>query len=87
VSILNNLLINAIEACGDKGAIQVSESIEKDTVIFEVQDSAAVLRRRTGNLFFSRLFDQVDRRTGAMSTGLGLSHVQNLTKLLGGKWW
>ena len=86
VSILNNLLINAIEACGDKGAIQVSESIEKDTVIFEVQDSGCGIAEADRELIFQPGYStKFDRRTGAMSTGLGLSHVQNLTKLLGGQ--
>ena len=86
VSILNNLLINAIEACGDKGAIQVSESIEKDTVIFEVQDSGCGIAEADRELIFQPGYStKFDRRTGAMSTGLGLSLVQNLTKLLGGQ--
>lgn len=86
VSILNNLLINAIEACGAGGEIRVVQSLQGGEVVFEVEDSGCGIPEADRELIFQPGYStKFDRRTGAMSTGLGLSHVQNLTQLLGGQ--
>lgn len=85
VSILNNLIINAIEACGERGRITVRQYVEEDNAVFVVEDNGCGIKPEDQQLIFqvgySTKFSHV---TGEMSTGLGLSHVKNLAEMLNG---
>lgn len=86
VSILNNLIVNAIEAIAQQGTITVHAAIEGDWCVFQVRDTGCGIDMSTYPLIFkagySTKFSPV---TGKMSTGLGLAHVKNLTATLGGE--
>lgn len=85
VSMLNNLVINAIEACGDKGKIQVRQTSDKSTVTFTVEDDGPGIKPEDYEMIFHVGYStKFCSHTGKMSTGLGLSHVRDLTELLGG---
>ncbi|MDR7867574.1 MAG: sensor histidine kinase [Sporomusaceae bacterium] len=85
VSILDDLIINAIEACGDTGMIRVTERAAAGEIVFAVEDNGCGIKAEDFDLLFevgySTKFCPV---TGKMSTGLGLSHVKNLTEMLSG---
>ncbi len=85
VSILDDLIINAIEACGDTGIIRVTERAAEGEIVFVVEDNGCGIKAEDFDLLFevgySTKFCPV---TGKMSTGLGLSHVRNLTEMMEG---
>ncbi len=86
VSILNNLIINAVEAAVPTGIIAVSGKCSNGKMVLVVADNGPGIAPEETELVFapgySTKFSEV---TGQMSTGLGLSHVKNLTELLGGE--
>ena len=84
-AILNNLIINAIEACNDVNIINVKGQVLENLLIFTVLDNGICIEEDVlpyiFNVGFSTKFNE---DTGAMSTGIGLCHVKNLTEDLGG---
>lgn len=85
VSILNNLIINAIEACGEEGIIKVTQSKKGTDVIFCVDDDGDGIDVSDFKLIFEAGYStKYSAATGKMSTGLGLVHVKNLTEAMGG---
>lgn len=86
VSILNNLIINAIEVCGEYGIIKVSQLRVGEDVIFCVEDNGRGIEREDIELIFVPGYStKYSETTGKMSTGLGLVHVKNLTEMMDGK--
>jgi two-component system sensor histidine kinase YcbA len=86
VSILNNLIINAIEVCGEYGVIKVSQLRAGEDVIFCVEDNGRGIAKEDIELIFVPGYStKYSETTGKMSTGLGLVHVKNLTEMMGGK--
>jgi two-component system sensor histidine kinase YcbA len=85
VSILDDLIINAIEACGDIGIIRVTERASAGEIIFAVEDNGCGIKAEDFELLFEVGYStKFSPETGKMSTGLGLSHVKNLTEMMGG---
>ena len=85
VSILNNLIINAVEACSAGGLIRVQQRMENGSVIFIVEDNGSGINKRDFPLLFSPGYStKFCEVSGKMSTGLGLVHISNLTQMLGG---
>lgn len=85
VSILNNLLINALEACIDACTIKVSQYFQDDHIIFEVQDNGPGIQNSDLDVIFAVGYStKFCPETGKMSTGLGLSHAKSLVEFLDG---
>lgn len=85
VSILDNLIINAIEACNEDGMIKVTESRLDNMVTFCVEDNGVGIRAGDLELIYNPGYStKYSAVTGKLSTGLGLVHVKNLTEALGG---
>lgn len=85
VSILDNLIINAIEACGDMGEIRVTERTIEGKIVFTVEDNGCGIKPEDFDMLFQVGYStKFCPHTGKMSTGLGLAHVKNLTEMLGG---
>ena len=85
VSLLDNLLMNAVEACGPAGHIQVSARREAETCLFTVEDDGAGIPPEELPLIFKPGYStKFSNETGKMSTGLGLSHVEILCRYLDG---
>jgi two-component system sensor histidine kinase YcbA len=85
VSILDNLIINAVEACGETGVIRVTERTEAGEIVFAVEDNGCGIKAEDFDLLFAVGYStKFSPDTGKMSTGLGLSHVKNLTEMLDG---
>jgi len=86
VSILNNLIINAIEVCGEDGIIKVSQLRAGEDVIFCVEDNGCGIGVEDIELIFVPGYStKYSETTGKMSTGLGLARVKNLTEMMDGK--
>ena len=85
VSILDNLIMNAIEACSDDGIIKVIETSSSENVYFCVEDNGVGIDEQEFDLIFNPGYStKFSPRTGKISTGLGLAHVKNYIELLGG---
>lgn len=81
ISILNNLCVNSLDAIQSFGQIRISVhySFDEKCVRFEVVDTGeGIAEERKALVFDVGYTTKYDKRTGHMSTGLGLSHVKQL---------
>lgn len=86
VSILDNLIMNSIEAIGDHGIIRLIQTSSNDEIFFCVQDNGIGIDENEFELIFNPGYStKFSPRTGKISTGLGLAHVRIYIELLGGK--
>jgi len=82
---LNNLIINSIDDCGNKDFIKISEKEDEDNIYFEVTDTGKGIDEDILPYIFNPGFTtKYDEITGKASTGIGLSHVKNIMEDLGG---
>jgi len=85
VSILDNLIINSIEACREGGIIRVVQTSSDDEVLFCVEDNGSGIDAKEFDLIFSPGYStKFSPITGKISTGLGLPHVKSFVELLDG---
>lgn len=85
VSILDNLIMNAIEACSTYGRIKVVHRNSDDKMFFCIEDNGMGIDEKEFELIFNPGYStKFSPRTGKISTGLGLAHVKNYIELLGG---
>lgn len=84
-SILNNLIINSIDACMDNDSIKIVQWSDEENIYFEVIDTGNGIEEEilpyVFNPGFTTKYDQV---TGKPSTGIGLSHIKNIMENLKG---
>jgi two-component system, sensor histidine kinase YcbA len=86
VSMLNNLIINSIEATHDGGYIRVEQYATAEYIVFQVEDDGEGIKERDLHAIFEPGFStKVDKKSGKLSTGLGLTHVSFLVRSLGGE--
>jgi len=83
---VDNLVSNAIKYSPRGGQIELSMSVDGDTIAIAVRDEGAGLSRED----ISRLFGRFQRLSakptgGESSTGLGLSIVKRIVELHGGR--
>lgn len=83
--IMNNLVSNAIEAIPNKGEIQINIKVELDYLVIEIIDNGSGIAPDEQEVIFEPGYTTKFDETGKASTGIGLSHVQSMTKELGGK--
>ncbi|MFT9496822.1 ATP-binding protein [Anaerosolibacter sp.] len=84
-TVLNNLIINAIDASSDSGFIEVTEHSNHDHILFAVKDHGEGIDEDIMPYIFNPGFTtKYDVHTGKSSTGIGLSHVKNILETLGG---
>lgn len=85
-TILNNLIINAIDACEGHGKIQVLQKSHKDSILFQVIDNGVGIEEEVLPYIFNPGFTtKFDEKSGAPSTGIGLSHVKGMVDELNGE--
>ncbi|MDK2917819.1 MAG: two-component system, sensor histidine kinase GlnK [Candidatus Petromonas sp.] len=79
ITVLNNLIHNAIDAIDNEGYISISQYIEKGYVIFQIRDSGLGIKKDDMNVIFEPGFStKFNKKTGRMSTGIGLTHVKHI---------
>jgi signal transduction histidine kinase len=79
---LLNLILNARDACGETGSISLSACTVKDTwVQIEVRDNGGGFAEDA----LKRALDPFFTTKGSDGSGLGLSMVYDMTKLMGGE--
>ncbi|PEB53781.1 ATP-binding protein [Bacillus pseudomycoides] len=85
LSLLNNLVANAVEAIESTGTI-IIKAYKRDTnVIFEVIDDGPGILPKYKELVFKPGFTSKYDQTGAASTGIGLSYIKEMATELGGE--
>lgn len=84
ISIVNNLVINAVEAMADRaggGAIRVYARREGDDCVMEIADNGPGIPEDLLDCIFEPGFStKFDPNTGEMSTGIGLPHVKTIVE-------
>ncbi|MCT4619766.1 MAG: ATP-binding protein [Marinisporobacter sp.] len=81
ISILNNLITNAIDAIGEVGKIVIEVEKEEEYCTFKVTDDGIGIEEEDIDLIFEPGFTtKIDNLTGRMSTGIGLSHVKYIVE-------
>lgn len=83
-TILNNLIINAIDACDIGGNIEVWEKSDADNIYFSVEDNGEGIENEILPYIFNPGFTTKYQDSGKASTGIGLSHVKNIVEELQG---
>lgn len=86
VSILNNLVTNAVEACTTGGHVHVEATLYPSRFIITVADDGPGIAPPDRELVFHAGFStKANPVTGSFSVGLGLTHTQSLIRDLGGR--
>ncbi|MEN1935234.1 sensor histidine kinase [Paenibacillus sp. 102] len=85
LSILNNLVANAVEAIDGVGAIIINAHKQEENVIFEVIDNGPGIAQKYKELVFKPGFTSKYDQTGTPSTGIGLSYIKEMVTELGGE--
>lgn len=78
-TILNNLIVNSVDAIEVDGCIEIKQYIDKDDIVFLVFDNGKGIDKNMLPYIFNPGFTtKYDVKTGKASTGIGLSHVKNI---------
>lgn len=81
ISVLNNLINNAIESMNKTGYIHIAERIEGTNMVFEITDNGSGIKPKDLQAIFKPGFStKFDKKSGRMSTGIGLTHVKELVE-------
>jgi two-component system sensor histidine kinase YcbA len=84
--ILNNLIINAVDACKDGDEISVIYDKIENRNLFTVCDNGCGMSEEIMDCIFSPGFStKFDMHTGEMSSGIGLCHVKEIIEKREGK--
>lgn len=84
-TILNNLLVNSMDACGAGGHISLLAEEKEGMLVFTVTDDGCGIDPDMQDYIWGAGFStKYDKETGQMSTGIGLCHVSNVIGHLGG---
>ncbi|SMP32906.1 two-component system, sensor histidine kinase YcbA [Laceyella tengchongensis] len=84
LSILTNLVSNAVEAIERSGVIKITAIYDKDWVHFQVWDNGPGIRQPVERVFVEGYTTKWDEQ-GKQSTGIGLFHVKGLVEEAGGE--
>jgi two-component system sensor histidine kinase YcbA len=88
VTILNNLVSNAVEACHTQGMVTISTEWQGDRFVLAVADTGGGIPPEDWELIFSPGFStKLNPVTGAFSSGIGLTHVAGLVEAMNGRIW
>lgn len=82
MSILRNLIINAIDSIKSKGNIALYHTVENNNHKFIVQDNGCGIKEEDLPYIFSPGYSsKIDYSTGQINRGLGLALVENIVKV------
>ncbi|WP_147535827.1 sensor histidine kinase [Bacillus marasmi] len=84
MSLINNLVANAVEAIVESGEINIEAKIDLDNLIIEVKDNGPGISARNRDLIFSPGFTTKFDPAGKASSGIGLSYVKDMIEKIGG---
>lgn len=81
LSVFNNLIINAIDAIDDEGKIELKVYEEENYLIIRIVDNGSGIKEKNLDAIFQPGFStKFQKKTGKMSTGIGLTHVKHIVE-------
>lgn len=81
VSVLNNLVINAVESIEHHGIIRLTEVCDGTAHVFSVQDTGpGIPPEDLEAIFVPGYSSKFNPETGKMSTGIGLTHARQIVE-------
>lgn len=84
LTVLNNLVANAVEAIREVGAITVQVDEQPSHIRFSIQDNGPGMVEEDLALIFEPGFTTKYSEEGVAATGIGLSHVKDIIEALEG---
>ncbi|MDQ0199792.1 two-component system sensor histidine kinase YcbA [Neobacillus ginsengisoli] len=84
LSIINNIVTNAVEAINDVGTITINIERKQKSIEFRIGDNGPGVAPKHKNLIFKPGFTSKYDRSGNPSTGMGLSFIKDIVKQLEG---
>ena len=84
LSVINNLVSNAVEAIDHTGDILLKVDRKNDLAVIQVKDNGPGISERNRKMIFEPGFTTKFNHLGAASNGIGLSYVKNVIENLGG---
>ncbi|CAN7760214.1 sensor histidine kinase [Paenibacillus sp. LjRoot56] len=84
LTVLNNLVSNAVEAIEDQGSIRVGAYEQGYETILTVSDTGVGISEQDKEMIFAPGFTTKFNKEGFAATGIGLSHVRDIVHSLGG---
>ncbi|MBP1170580.1 MULTISPECIES: sensor histidine kinase [unclassified Paenibacillus] len=84
LSVLNNIVSNAVESIEIQGRIEIRVDLKFDSVVFYVTDNGPGISSDELDLIFHPGYTTKFDNEGNSSTGIGLSHAADIVRLLGG---
>lgn len=85
ITILNNLIANAVEAIEKKGIIIIRVKEEEGYISFSVIDNGKGIKKADLPLLFEAGFTTKYNEKGTAATGIGLVHVKNIISIFNGE--
>jgi two-component system, sensor histidine kinase YcbA len=84
LSVLNNLVSNAVEAISTSGWIELRVELDSEKIIFYVTDSGPGIPKEDRDWVFQPGFTTKYDENGNPSTGIGLTHAKEIVQSLNG---
>jgi two-component system sensor histidine kinase YcbA len=84
LSILNNLLTNAVEAIPEHGLVRLEAELFEDWLVIWVRDDGPGISERERGMVFVPGYSTKFSPDGYFSTGIGLTHARDMAVSLGG---
>ncbi|TBL78634.1 ATP-binding protein [Paenibacillus thalictri] len=84
LTVLNNLVSNAVEAIEVKGTIRIQVYALLQDTVFIVSDTGSGISEPDKEVVFEPGFTTKFNQEGIAATGIGLSHVRDIVKSFGG---
>ncbi len=84
LSLINNLVANAVEAIEANGEIHIDAKMDLNMLAVQVKDNGSGISPRNRTLIFTPGFTTKFDNIGQASTGIGLSYVKDTIEEFGG---
>lgn len=85
LSIINNLVANAVEAIKEEGLITITINKVENDIIFNIEDNGPGIPQKYKELIFKPGYTSKFDYSGNPSTGIGLYYVKEIVEQLGGE--
>lgn len=81
ISILNNIVTNAVEAMKEQGKIMIEQFVEENQMVISVINDGIGIEQQDLPLIFEAGFStKFNENNGVMASGIGLTHVKHLVE-------
>lgn len=84
LTVLNNLVANAVEAIQGKGRVVIKVYEKKEYTYLVIEDTGEGIKERDLPYIFEAGYTSKFNEKGIAATGIGLSHVKDIVELLDG---